>query len=178
MTTSRSIPDGICRVPDLPWSPLFLSISAILLLWVIAADVFDTILIAAVCPVYLCFASRTRPVVPSPRFLPSCHGPTWVFRFPWFDMTEFADKVEFRLDEVFGFAVGERQLLSTYLFCSGGLVTIDIGCGELRYWRPPIDSSPCTKFGLGQLLTLLLTSTRGARTDSGLSGTVFCSIAM
>jgi hypothetical protein len=46
-------------------------------------------------------------------------------------MIEAAETVEWRLESAFEVVVGERQLLSTYPFCEIGLVTIDIGCGDV-----------------------------------------------
>lgn len=95
MTTSRSMPDGICLVP-VPLKRLaFRSIAAMLSLWAIAADLLDTILMAAVCPVTACLANLTRPVAPSPSVFPNCHGPTFVFLFPFPETLEVVEIAEF-----------------------------------------------------------------------------------
>lgn len=99
ITTSRSIPQGMCRAWVKPetW-PTFRSMAAILSLWTIAADFFETILIAALWPVTACLASLTRPVAPFPSVFPSCHGPTCVFRLPLLERIDAAETTELRAD--------------------------------------------------------------------------------
>lgn len=63
-----------------------------------AADFFDTIFIAAACPVTACLANLTRPVAPLPNVLPNCQGPTCVFRFPFPEAVEVVDIAEFRFE--------------------------------------------------------------------------------
>jgi hypothetical protein len=63
-----------------------------------AADLLETILIAAVLPVTACLANLTRPVAPFPRVRPNCQGPTCVFLFPLCDRMEAADMIELRAE--------------------------------------------------------------------------------
>jgi hypothetical protein len=116
------MPKGIIRNPaavigiEVP-----LSMCAILALCTSAADFLDTIFMAAACPVMACFASLTLPVAPLPKVLPSCHGPTCVFRLDLAETMEVVEMAEFRL-ELFcpPFTTAERRLLSGIGSAGGG----------------------------------------------------------
>jgi hypothetical protein len=114
------MPKGIMRNPaavagiDEP-----LSICAMLALCTSAADFFETILMAAACPVMACLASLTLPVAPLPKVLPSCHGPTCVFRLDFADVVEVVEIAELRFELLCpSFARAERRLLSAAA-CAG-----------------------------------------------------------
>ncbi len=78
-----------------------------------AADFFDTIFIAAACPVRACFASLTLPVAPLPNVLPSCHGPTCVFLRDLAETVEVVEMAEFRFElGCVSLAIAETRLFS------------------------------------------------------------------
>ena len=108
------MPKGIMRNPAVVegiWEPF--SICAMLALCTSAADFFETILMAAACPVIECLASLTRPVAPLPKVLPSCHGPTCVFRLDLAEMVDVVEMAEFRFELVCpSLVIADRRLLS------------------------------------------------------------------
>ena len=108
------MPKGIIRNPVAVMgigTPL--SICAILALCTSAADFFDTIFIAAACPVMACLASLTLPVAPLPKVLPSCHGPTCVFRLDLAEMVDVVEMAEFRFELVCpSLVIADRRVLS------------------------------------------------------------------
>ena len=114
MTTSRSIPKGIIRKPfALVPVETSLSTCAMLALCTSAADFFDTIFIAAACPVRACFANLTLPVAPLPSVLPSCHGPTCVLRLDLTEIVEVVEIAEFRFElGCDSLAIAETRLFS------------------------------------------------------------------
>lgn len=116
------MPKGIIRNPaavigiEAP-----LSICAILALCTSAADFLDTIFMAAACPVMACFASLTLPVAPLPKVLPSCHGPTCVFRLDFAEAVEVVEMAESRLELACPpLATAEMRLLSAVGSAGGG----------------------------------------------------------
>lgn len=164
ITTSRSIPKGIGRVAWLaPKRPAFRSIAAILSLCTIAADFFDTIFIAAAWPVMACLASLTRPVAPLPRVLPSCHGPTCVFRFPFPEAVDVVDIAEFLLEAPVDSVATDRRAVSAttageFDVIRGGPTSMDLNCS-------PFTAVQSTRgvATVGPWLTLVVASVRGLR---------------
>jgi hypothetical protein len=75
---------------------------------------------------------------------------------------EVADIVEFRLEPALESTTGERQVLSALLWGDKGLVSMDIGSGEVNMYSSLIDAR--SAIGVWQLLTLLLASVKGDRT--------------
>lgn len=75
---------------------------------------------------------------------------------------EVADIVEFRLESALESTTGERQVLSALLCGDKGLVTMDIGSGEVSMYSSLINAR--SAIGVWQLLTLLLASVKGDRT--------------
>ena len=137
ITTSLSMPKGIMRNPAVVggiWEPF--SICAMLALCTSAADFFETILMAAACPVIECLASLTLPVAPLPKVLPSCHGPTCVFRLDFADVVEVVEIAEFRFElPCPSFARAEMCLLSAVCAGAGGtrlflMLRLPPGCGD------------------------------------------------
>ena len=126
ITTSRSIPNGITRKPATVLAAgASLSICAMLALWTSAADFLETILIAAVCPVRECLASRTRPVAPFPNVLPNCHGPTWVFRLDLAEAVDVVEMAELRFDSGWvSFAIADMRLFSATIAGPGSPLTL------------------------------------------------------
>ena len=116
------MPKGIIRNPAAVIGiEASLSICATLALCTSAADFLDTIFMAAACPVMACFASLTLPVAPLPNVLPSCHGPTCVFRLDFVETVEAVEMAEFRLELVCPpFTTTERRLLSAVGGAGGG----------------------------------------------------------
>lgn len=140
-----------------------------------AADFFETILIAANCPVTECFASLTRPLTPVPSVLPSCHGPTCVFLLPWLVIIDAADITELRLVPGCEPGAGLLQLTSAS-FADRGLVTMDIGTGDVICCCGCLSGSSRSVIGARHLFTLAEASVKGVRIVSGVRRAVSPSI--
>ena len=76
-------------------------------------------------------------------------------------MMEVADIVEFRFEPALESTTGERQFLSALLWGDNGLVTMDIGSGEVSMYSSLIDA--LSGIGVWRLLILLLASVKGDR---------------